>query len=143
MTSHTSNTTNVNVTGAGMGSGTVRRTFPCPLCADALELRKSRANKPYSVCDSCGIQIFFRGKVAISRLQAFVDSTQSVVAPRAPAAPAVTLFSRLEQLRTNRSELEKKRPLIFGDQALENAISAIECEITQTQDALNALAHAR
>jgi hypothetical protein len=75
-------------------------------------------------------------------LRAFVDCAQSV-APIAPAAPAVTLFNRLEQLRAQKDALEEKRPLIVTDKDLENAISAIESEIAQTQNALNALANAR
>jgi predicted RNA-binding Zn-ribbon protein involved in translation (DUF1610 family) len=144
MTKHARNSanTNVNVTLADKPPATPRRTFPCPLCGSALELRRSRANKPYSICNPCGIQIFFRGKTGISRLRAFVDCAQSV-APIAPAAPAVTLFNRLEQLRAQKDALEEKRPLIVTDKDLENAISAIESEIAQTQNALNALANAR
>lgn len=79
-------TSNVNVTLADSPPAAPGRTFPCPLCGSALELRRSRADKPYSICNPCGIQIFFRGKTGISRLRAFVDRAQSVAAPIAPAA---------------------------------------------------------
>src|SRR5262245_6741682 len=49
---------NVNVTLQQTASAR-RRTFPCPLCGSALDLRRSRTDKPYSICDQCGIQIFF------------------------------------------------------------------------------------
>jgi hypothetical protein len=133
---------NVNVTLQPSPSAP-RHTFPCPLCGAALELRQSRVNKPYSVCIPCGIQIFFRGKTGISRLRMFLDRGQSAANPIAPAAPAVIAFNRLEQLRAQKSELEHKRPLIFADEDLEHAISAIDAEIAQAQIALAQLANER
>jgi hypothetical protein len=123
---------NVNVTLA-TGPTAPSRTFPCPLCAAGLELRQSRANKPYAVCNPCGIQIFFRGKTGIARLQMFLDRDESHT-PIAPAAPAVVAFNRLEQLRAQKNELEQKRPLIFADKDLENAISAINAEIAASSN---------
>jgi hypothetical protein len=95
---------NVNVT-LPPRSAPPSRAFPCPLCGAGLELRQSRANKPYSICNPCGIQIFFRGKTGISRLRAFLDRGQPGVFPVAPAAPAVVAFNRLEQLRAQKKEL--------------------------------------
>src|SRR5688572_9627805 len=63
---------NVNVTLESAQKST-SATFPCPLCRTALELRRSRANKPYCVCNPCGVQIFFRGKKGIARLGEFVS----------------------------------------------------------------------
>src|SRR5262245_30674900 len=113
---------NVYVT-LGRHSPPIRGTFPCPLCGSALELPQSRTNKPYSICNPCGIQIFFRGRSAIARLKAFLDRGKAGVIPIAPAAPAVIAFGRLEQLRAQKNELEQRRPLIFADRDLENAIS--------------------
>ena len=107
MSNHNPNApdTNVNVTLADRPPAAPTRSFPCPLCGSALELRRSRVDKPYSICNPCGVQIFFRGKTGISRLRAFLDRSHSVAVPVAPAAPAVTLFNRLEQLRAQKSEL--------------------------------------
>lgn len=46
----------------------------------------------------------------------------------------------LERLRAQRESLVNKRPLIFADNHLENAILAIEREITRIQVVLDALA---
>jgi len=73
----------------------------------------------------------------------FLDRGQSAANPIAPAAPAVIAFNRLEQLRAQKSELEHKRPLIFADEDLEHAISAIDAEIAQAQIALAQLANER
>jgi len=111
------------------------------LCGSGLELRQSRTNKPYSICNPCGIQIFFRGRTGISRLRGFLDRGKSGATPIAPAAPAVVAFNQLEQLRAQKRELEQKRPLVFADRDLEHAISAIDAEIGHAQTALDQLAH--
>lgn len=44
------------------------KRFPCPLCQSWLLLKSSKKDKPCCTCDDCGIQIFFRGSVAIALL---------------------------------------------------------------------------
>ena len=41
----------------------------CPVCNTPLELKESKKLKPYCLCLECGIQIFIRGKIGISRLR--------------------------------------------------------------------------
>ena len=130
---------NVNVTWASDESSTPR-TFPCPVCAARLDLRRSRSNKPYCVCNSCGIQVFFRGKAGIGRLREFLAREQPTPVRSAAAAASVIAFSRLEHLRAQKADLEQKRPLIFTDKPLESAIAAVEHEIADLQHHLAALA---
>lgn len=42
--------------------------YPCFVCSKKLDLRISKAKKPYFICDDCGVQIFFRRKKGIERL---------------------------------------------------------------------------
>jgi DNA-directed RNA polymerase subunit RPC12/RpoP len=42
--------------------------IPCFLCSKELELRRDKHNKPYFVCDPCGVQIFVRGRQGIENL---------------------------------------------------------------------------
>jgi ssDNA-binding Zn-finger/Zn-ribbon topoisomerase 1 len=44
--------------------------IPCPTCHRELEHRMSKKQKPYFVCDFCGVQIFFRLQEGIERLEA-------------------------------------------------------------------------
>ena len=115
-------------------------TFPCPLCAASLELRRSRAQKPYCVCNSCGIQLFFRGKTAISKLKQLAGPHHTVRAVPGVARSAVLLYGQLEQLRAQKKDLEGKRPFLSRDHDLEHAIAAIEAEIAGAQIALEAVA---
>ena len=41
--------------------------FQCPVCEDFLEVKTSKKNKPYLVCNDCGMQLFIRGEKGIKR----------------------------------------------------------------------------
>ena len=41
----------------------------CFLCQTSLEIRTSKREKPYLVCDDCGVQTFFRLPKGIRRLK--------------------------------------------------------------------------
>lgn len=132
---------NVNVTLEGEPSP-YPRTFPCPLCGMDLDLRRSRAQKPYCVCNPCGLQIFFRGKTGISKLrQLFKDGERLVSGPTATAAAAVTVFNRLERLRAQKHTLEKRRAFLLVDDDLENAILAVGHEVARLQGVLDEMSH--
>src|SRR5258708_32423201 len=45
------------------------RYFHCPICAEALEVRESKKDKPYVVCNACGVQMFVRNETGIRRLE--------------------------------------------------------------------------
>ena len=126
---------NVNVTLAGSIPPT--KTFPCPLCGADLDLRQTRNEKPYCVCNSCGIQIFFRGRRGISRLRQLLDQQQHLVG--GPVPPSVSVFNQLERLRAQRRELERRRPFLFSDSDLENAIAAVDRELERLQAVLRDL----
>jgi hypothetical protein len=51
------------------GNSKSQMEFPCPLCNEQLEIRKSKNDKPYCVCMKCGMQLFVRGRTGIKRLQ--------------------------------------------------------------------------
>ncbi len=42
--------------------------IPCLLCSKELQKRTDKNDKPYFVCDPCGMQIFIRGKQGIENL---------------------------------------------------------------------------
>lgn len=42
--------------------------IPCFLCSQELRQRKDKNEKPYFVCDPCGMQIFVRGRQGIKNL---------------------------------------------------------------------------
>jgi len=66
---------NVNVTLAHPNAPARKllgKEFPCPLCGSSMPIRLTRKGKPYCHCNSCMIQVFFRGKASIQRLQEII-----------------------------------------------------------------------
>jgi chaperonin cofactor prefoldin len=50
--------------------------LPCILCGNKLRKRSDKHEKPYFVCDPCGIQFFVRGKQGIERLDNLLDALE-------------------------------------------------------------------
>jgi predicted RNA-binding Zn-ribbon protein involved in translation (DUF1610 family) len=67
--------------------------FPCPLCGLAMDIRISRRGKPYCHCDTCGIQLFFRGKNGIERLKQVLKSEALICSKDAAASQAIIVDS--------------------------------------------------
>ncbi len=127
---------NVNVTLAPLGAGLEDlrgKEFPCPLCADGLAILASKRGKPYCVCNSCGIQLFFRGKTGISRLLHMVRRGILIPGKADGADYGIALLDRLQELKSQKEELEEKRGLIFRDSDVENAIQIVDSEIETVQ----------
>ena len=48
--------------------------IPCFLCGNKLDQRISKNEKPYFICDPCGIQLFVRRKQGIELLDKYMNS---------------------------------------------------------------------
>ena len=47
-----------------------RKQFPCPLCNSDLKIKLDKKHdKPYVICDPCGVQMFVRREKGIRRLK--------------------------------------------------------------------------
>ncbi len=59
-----------------------KRMFPCPVCTQAREVRVTKKDKPYVICDPCGVQVFVRGPAGIAEFNRLLErtSTEGVVA---------------------------------------------------------------
>ena len=42
--------------------------FQCPFCEDMLEVKITKKNKPYCICDDCDMQLFIRGEKGIKKM---------------------------------------------------------------------------
>ncbi len=51
--------------------------FPCPVCAQPREVRVTKKDKPYLVCDPCGVQLFIRGPAGIGEFKRLLQRTSS------------------------------------------------------------------
>ena len=48
--------------------------IPCFLCIQELNERTDKNRKPYFICDSCGVQIFIRGREGIKNLAELIST---------------------------------------------------------------------
>jgi hypothetical protein len=133
---------NVNITldGSDKRENTMLgKFFPCPVCGTRLEIRIARTQKPYCVCIDCGIQIFFRGKTGISRLNKILENEILIAGHDSNASIATVLFNRIQHLKRQKTDLEAKQGLITRDPDLKNAIRAVDNEIERVQGELEKL----
>ena len=49
--------------------------FPCPVCTQVREVRLTKKDKPYLICDSCGVQVFVRGPAGIEEFRRLLQQT--------------------------------------------------------------------
>jgi hypothetical protein len=112
------------------------KPFPCPLCDKELHLKISCREKPYCMCLDCGIQIFFRGKEGIARLQEMIASEAAVVLEFSAPARAIFLYHRLQHLKRQKDRLEKKQGVIFRDADRDRVIEALKAEIRRVRSQL-------
>jgi hypothetical protein len=112
------------------------KPFPCPLCGVALPVRLSQKEKPYCVCNDCGIQLFIRGKAGIQRLQIMLQPLEPILEDFSSGSVVVSLYNRLEELKKRRNEFEAKQGIIFRDETLDDAIAALDGEIKGIESAI-------
>jgi hypothetical protein len=139
-------TGNVNVTLDPLGAALpeiLGKELPCPLCGAGLPILISKRNKPYCTCNSCGIQLFVRGKVGISRLRKLAKDGILISSSGESASHGIALLNRLEQLKLQRRDLVLKRPLIFADSNVENTIDLVDAEIESVQGELAKIARSK
>jgi len=117
--------------------------FPCPLCGTGLPIRASKRGKPYFVCNICLVQIFVRGSAGISRLRDLATSGILVSGKDGSVSYGINLYNRLEQLKLQKEDLERRRGLVFFNKDAVNAISVVDAEIEKVQRELEKLAQKR
>lgn len=104
---------NVNVTLNGQNS-LLGKPFPCPVCGTSLGIRIARTQKPYCVCIDCGIQIFFRGQIGISRLNKIIENEILIAGKDSNANLATVLFNRISHLKHRKPILKQSKDLFLS-----------------------------
>ena len=54
----------------------LRKEFRCPLCKEWLEIKVSKKDLPYVICDTCGVQMFIRYEKGAKRLKKLVEKQE-------------------------------------------------------------------
>lgn len=114
--------------------------FPCPLCGALVPILKSKRGKPYCTCNSCGVQIFVRGKVGITRLGEMAIAGIQFPGKEKSTFRGIALYNYLERLKLQKRALEQKNGIIFSDENVENVIQIVDAEIKKVEGELAAIA---
>lgn len=116
------------------------KEFPCPLCGAGLPILPSKRKKPYFTCNDCGVQVFVRGKMGISKLKQMARAGILISGKKDSPMRGIVLYNRLEQLKLQRSELRSKLGIFFTDENVENVIRMVDVEIEKVQGELARIA---
>ena len=82
--------------------------IPCFLCSQEMRLRRDKHDKPYFVCDPCGMQIFVRGRHGIANLTQLIETLREREFPfREHARVLYEIQAVLTEIRGLEKEIEK------------------------------------
>lgn len=121
------------------------KLIPCFLCGNGAEIKTTKKNKPYFMCEPCGVQVFIRRKKGISRLNELLKSigTNAVnySGAKGRVLDLVAQINRLAELKGKLKEIQDKKGLmefLTGDRSFSIAEKALEKEIHEIEISLNA-----
>jgi hypothetical protein len=115
--------------------------LPCLFCGDDLEQRKDKNQKPYFICNPCGMQLFVRRPKGAENLQNLIRTLHEREIPmRAHARNLFQISAILQELNGVERELKKLEDSIgFFSQPGDEKLRAIELLRTRMQTLLSDL----
>jgi chaperonin cofactor prefoldin len=94
--------------------------LPCLLCGSRLEQRTDKHNKPYFICDPCGIQLFVRRRHGIDRLQEIMHAFEKNLMPFQRSAERVfevqALLAEIDGTKEQIMKLNEEIGFFFPDE---------------------------
>lgn len=117
--------------------------MPCFLCGRTLKVKKTKGNKPYFICDTCGLQAFVRYKAGIHHFQELLvsldESGEKYLSLNRSSFIVLSLVSRLNELREKLDKVNQNKSLsdyFLSDTESELAINTLKKEIKNVRNAL-------
>ncbi len=115
-------------------------TIPCFLCGKPIPVKLTKKDKPYFVCDPCGLQVFVRCKPGILILKRLLKSIakdgNKFKKLNQSSYQTLSLMTRLNELQDRLERVRDNKPLtdylLSGsesesiDEVLEKEIRALE-----------------
>ena len=109
------------------------QSLPCFLCGRSLEKRMTKNDKPYFVCDPCGVQLFVRRKQGIERLERVLRASEQNAILLKHAAHRVyevqAMLAEIEGTKAQIAALDDKIGLFFPDQHKIRARNALKTKL--------------
>ncbi|MDH5414635.1 MAG: hypothetical protein OEW87_10900 [Flavobacteriaceae bacterium] len=124
----------------------IKRWIHCFLCGNQLEVRNSKREKPYLVCDPCGMQVFVRREEGINLLEDLIrnisSGRMSSINHFKDGLGLLNLVNCLEQLQSKREDLKLKVGVFDfspSSKGINVAIAALDYEISCLENDLKGL----
>jgi len=109
------------------------RFLPCFLCGHKLEKRTDKNDKPYFVCDPCGVQFFVRRKQGMERLENLLRASEQNAIPMEHAAQRVfevqALLAEIDGAKAQIKNLDDEIGLFFPDEDKMRARKALKTRL--------------
>jgi hypothetical protein len=113
------------------------KVIPCFLCGNPCEIRQSKKQKPYFVCEPCGVQVFVRGETGIALLNSFLESgTVNTRGGTGRVLDVIATVNRLSQLKAKLEEIQDNQGFVeslTGEGSLALAEKALKKEIAEIE----------
>jgi chaperonin cofactor prefoldin len=115
--------------------------LPCILCGNKLQKRADKHNKPYFVCDPCGIQFFVRGKQGIERLNKLTSALERHAILFQHAADRIfevqALLSEIDGTKQQINKLDDEIGFFFTDNDKVRARDALKTKLERLLNELD------
>ena len=118
-------------------------TIPCFLCGKPLKVKITKTNKPYFICDTCGLQCFIRYKAGISKFRRLLlrlaKNDRKFSDINKSSYETLTLIARLNDLKDEISLAMNHKSLSdhhLTDPDSKAAVKILEKEIRVVRNAL-------
>jgi hypothetical protein len=105
------------------------QSLPCFLCGSQLEKRNSKNDKPYFVCDPCGLQVFVRRKRGIEKLANLMNQLEhQEIYSHANSPDFLRILAINNEINAIKAEIEKitDKVFLFLNDEENAAIEALE-----------------
>ena len=121
--------------------------LPCFLCGKQLNQRTDKNNKPYFICNPCGMQIFIRRELGIKKLEELIRNLKEGELPLRKHAQVLyevqAMLSEMDDLKAEIKRLDGEIGFFFIDQDKLRARKLLEARIENLLLQLEQLAGAK
>jgi hypothetical protein len=107
--------------------------LPCLLCGNQLDQRTDKNDKPYFICNPCGMQIFIRRELGIKKLEELIRNLKEGELPLKRHAEALyqvqAILSEIDGLKTEIKRLDLGIGFFWIDQDKLRARKLLEARV--------------
>lgn len=113
--------------------------IPCMLCGKLLKVRLSKSDKPYFICNICGLQTFIRYGPGIKKLKMLladlIDNPSNFMTGHKQTLDILALINDIRELKEKLDDLKENKSFsdyLFPDSNKEVVQKLLENKIKET-----------